>query len=382
MISGSTRDADPSVAPTITPMRRAVLATFLCAARSSRRPRRPRRDVVERAALRERAAARRRARRGRARSRCRSSAPRGVRGRPPASSPRSRARGARCACSWAPRAHARAGARRRAARARRPTGGVRPDRRARRHACPRAPRWRARWARTRAWPTSSATARSGSRPTPSTPSTHARRLGHQVHVGATTTCGAAAALARRRRRLEAHGRRGRHRRGRDPPRACRPHRAAPTTPHPGASDVTDRVGHGTFVSGLIAAIDGNGIGGKGVAGNTRLLASGPRATGSFTRARDLLRGIEVSVRQRRRRDQHEPGRPGLLRRARRGRSSPPSTTTCCRWPPPATTAPDGNPLEFPAAAIGGRARRARDRPVGHAPRPGGASPPSRTTTTT
>ena len=29
-------------------------------------------------------------------------------------------------------------------------------------------------------------------------------------------------------------------------------------------DVFDHVGHGTFVTGLIAAIDGNGIGGKGV----------------------------------------------------------------------------------------------------------------------
>ena len=38
------------------------------------------------------------------------------------------------------------------------------------------------------------------------------------------------------------------------------------------ADVSDAVGHGTFVSGLIAAVDGNGIGGKGVAGNTQLVA--------------------------------------------------------------------------------------------------------------
>jgi subtilisin family serine protease len=35
--------------------------------------------------------------------------------------------------------------------------------------------------------------------------------------------------------------------------------------------VFDNVGHGTFVAGLIAMVDGNGIGGKGVAGNTRVL---------------------------------------------------------------------------------------------------------------
>ena len=45
----------------------------------------------------------------------------------------------------------------------------------------------------------------------------------------------------------------------------RAHRAAPMTPHQKKA-VTDQVGHGTFVSGLISAVDGNGIGGKGVAG--------------------------------------------------------------------------------------------------------------------
>ena len=40
----------------------------------------------------------------------------------------------------------------------------------------------------------------------------------------------------------------------------------------GGADVTDELGHGTFVASLIAAIDGNGIGGKGAAGATNLLA--------------------------------------------------------------------------------------------------------------
>ena len=46
----------------------------------------------------------------------------------------------------------------------------------------------------------------------------------------------------------------------------------------GGSDVTDSLGHGTFVAGLISAIDGNAVGGKGAAGATSLLAvraSGP-----------------------------------------------------------------------------------------------------------
>ena len=51
------------------------------------------------------------------------------------------------------------------------------------------------------------------------------------------------------------------------------------------SDVTDTVGHGTFVTGLIAAIDGNGIGGKGVAGNTQGAArSAARRTATSRRA--------------------------------------------------------------------------------------------------
>ena len=40
----------------------------------------------------------------------------------------------------------------------------------------------------------------------------------------------------------------------------------------GGADVTDELGHGTFVAGLVAAVDGNGIGGKGVGGATSILA--------------------------------------------------------------------------------------------------------------
>jgi subtilisin family serine protease len=39
----------------------------------------------------------------------------------------------------------------------------------------------------------------------------------------------------------------------------------------GRTDVRDSVGHGTFVAGLISAIDGNGLGGRGVGGATPLM---------------------------------------------------------------------------------------------------------------
>ena len=61
-------------------------------------------------------------------------------------------------------------------------------------------------------------------------------------------------------------------------------------------DVTDKVGHGTFVTGLITAIDGNGIGGKGVAGNTKVLAIRASRTDEFTTT-DLLRGIVYSIKK-------------------------------------------------------------------------------------
>jgi subtilisin family serine protease len=66
--------------------------------------------------------------------------------------------------------------------------------------------------------------------------------------------------------------------------------------HMGGTDVTDRVGHGTFVTGLIAAVDGNGVGGKGVAGNTQVLAVRASRDGNFS-DRDLLRGMEFALRR-------------------------------------------------------------------------------------
>src|SRR5215218_5935105 len=65
----------------------------------------------------------------------------------------------------------------------------------------------------------------------------------------------------------------------------------------GTTDVTDVVGHGTFVTGLIAALDGNGLGGKGVAGTTKVLAvRASRDTEGRFLLSDMLRGIDIAIR--------------------------------------------------------------------------------------
>ena len=65
----------------------------------------------------------------------------------------------------------------------------------------------------------------------------------------------------------------------------------------GSTSVPDAIGHGTFVGGLIAAIDGNGIGAKGVAGNTRVMAVRASRDGFFE-ASDLIGGIAFAIRNR------------------------------------------------------------------------------------
>lgn len=62
----------------------------------------------------------------------------------------------------------------------------------------------------------------------------------------------------------------------------------------GQRDTTDAVGHGTFVAGLITAIDGNGIGTRGVAGNTAVVPIRVTTTGSITSA-NAAAGIVAAV---------------------------------------------------------------------------------------
>jgi subtilisin family serine protease len=123
----------------------------------------------------------------------------------------------------------------------------------------------------------------------------------------------------------------------------------------GGGTVTDHVGHGTFVAGLIAAVDGNGVGGKGVAGTTKLVVVRASRSESFS-VRAMVRGIEAA--------------------ARRGAdvvnlslAGPDLTVSQLRvlqaafyndvLPVAASgnNGENGNPLEFPAAAVGGRRGR-------------------------
>jgi subtilisin family serine protease len=119
--------------------------------------------------------------------------------------------------------------------------------------------------------------------------------------------------------------------------------------------VSDAVGHGTFVSGLVAAIDGNGIGGKGVAGNTKVLPVRGSRNGIFT-IRDLIRGIDFSIR----------ARADILNMSLAGQGFSRSQGRALDAAffndmlPVAASGNNGqagNPIEFPAAAVGGRRGR-------------------------
>ena len=120
----------------------------------------------------------------------------------------------------------------------------------------------------------------------------------------------------------------------------------------GTSTVTDVVGHGTFVTGLIAALDGNGLGGKGVAGTTKVVAVRASRDGRFALS-DLIRGIEFSLRS----------GADVLNMSLAGRSFNQTQARALEaaffndvLPVAASgnNGENGNPLEFPAALIGGR----------------------------
>jgi len=120
-----------------------------------------------------------------------------------------------------------------------------------------------------------------------------------------------------------------------------------------SSDVTDFVGHGTFVTGLIAALNDNGLGGRGVAGRTKILAiRASRDTEGRFDLSDLLSGIDIAIRARAR----------VVNMSLAGTSFSISQARALETAffndvlPVAASGnhgDTGNPLEFPAALIGG-----------------------------
>ena len=67
----------------------------------------------------------------------------------------------------------------------------------------------------------------------------------------------------------------------------------------GNDDVTDVVGHGTMVAGIISMVDGNGIGGKGIAGNTQIVPIRVTTSGVFFSdavARAIVWAVDHGVR--------------------------------------------------------------------------------------
>ena len=124
----------------------------------------------------------------------------------------------------------------------------------------------------------------------------------------------------------------------------------------GTTDVTDVVGHGTFVTGLIAALDGNGLGGKGVAGTTKVLAVRASRDTQFDLS-DLIRGIEYSIRQGADVINMSFAGTGFTLSQGRALGAALEAAFFNDVLPVAASgnnAENGNPLEFPAAAVGGR----------------------------
>ena len=121
----------------------------------------------------------------------------------------------------------------------------------------------------------------------------------------------------------------------------------------GRADVTDFVGHGTFVTGLIAALNDNGIGGRGVAGRTKILAvrASRDAEGRFFLS-DMLRGIDIAIRSKARVvNMSLAGTSFTLSQARALEAA--FLNDVLPVAAAGNHGDSGNPLEYPAALLGG-----------------------------
>ena len=119
----------------------------------------------------------------------------------------------------------------------------------------------------------------------------------------------------------------------------------------GEADPPDLVGHGTFIAGLISAVDGNGIGGRGVAGVTTVLPVRVTTSGSITSA-DAAAGIVSAVDAGARVINLSFGGP-TLSAAERAALDYAAARDVLAVAASGNSRQSGNPVIYPAAAIGG-----------------------------
>lgn len=119
----------------------------------------------------------------------------------------------------------------------------------------------------------------------------------------------------------------------------------------GADSVADHVGHGTFVAALVSAVDGNGAGGKGVAGDTPILPVRV-SRGTSIDSADLAAGIVWAVDSGARVINISLGGPGLTA-VERAAIDYARDRDVVLVASAGNSAGEGNPVIYPAAAIGG-----------------------------
>ena len=141
--------------------------------------------------------------------------------------------------------------------------------------------------------------------------------------------------------------------------------------------MTDRLGHGTFVAGLIAAQDGNGIG-EGRGRRDQGLPIRASIDGSFTLS-DVVRGLQFAIRH----------GADVVNLSLAGNSLDRTSARALDFAfyknvlPVAASgnmAQKGNPVQYPAAFLGGRAAGAAS--ASRSPRRSRAAPRPRSRTTT
>ena len=119
----------------------------------------------------------------------------------------------------------------------------------------------------------------------------------------------------------------------------------------GSSRVTDTDGHGTFVAGTIGMVHDNGIGGRGVAGRTPILVVKTDTPGGFT-VEDIVAAIEYSIRSRARIINMSLGGESLTRAEGRALDLA-FFEDVLPVAAAGNEAQEGNPVEYPAATVGG-----------------------------